>query len=159
MDNNDVVRRLRYALDLSDSHMLDIFARSGKPITRQTFLGLLQYEGHADYVECTDALLAQLLDGLIIERRGPRSPSAPPPPAHPMTNNTTLRKLRIAFSYKDVDMLRVLQRGGMRLSTSELSALFRKAGNRHYRAAGDQLMRAFFAGLAKELRAAPPPAP
>lgn len=152
MDNNDVVRRLRYALDLSDTHMLDILALAGEPLTRRTFLGLLEDEGTEGHVSCTDRTLAQLLDGLIVERRGPPDPSRPPRPPSPMNNNNVLRKLRIAFSYRDADMLRVLLRGGMKISPSELSALFRKQGHRHYRPAGDQLLRAFLTGLAEELR-------
>ena len=152
MDNNDVVRRLRYALDLSDSHMLDIFALAGDPVERGVFLGMLMPEGEEGHVSCTDRVLAQFLDGLITERRGPRDPNAPPPTPAAMNNNTVLRKLRIAFKYHDVDMLRVLLKGGMRVSPPELSALFRKPGHRHYRPAGDQLLRAFLTGLAEELR-------
>lgn len=152
MENNDVLRRLRYALDLSDTHMLDLFARAGEPPPRDVFLRMLGDPEADDYVSLTDRGLAQLLDGLIHERRGPRDPSRPPVASGRMDNNQVLRKLRIAFTFQEQDMLRLLDRGGMKLSSSELSALFRKPGHRHYRPAGDQLTRAFLVGLAEELR-------
>ena len=33
MNNNDTLRRLRYALDLSNEHMVSIFALAGKTVT------------------------------------------------------------------------------------------------------------------------------
>jgi len=152
MDNNDVLRRLRYALDVSDTHLLDLFARAGDPPPRGVLLRMLSDEEDPGYVHLTDRGLTQLLDGLIHERRGPPDPNRPPPRTTRLDNNQLLRKLRIAFRYTDQDMLRVIERGGVRMSSSELSALFRKPGHRHYRAAGDQVTRAFLQGLAEELR-------
>ena len=34
MDNNDIIRRIRYAFDLSDAKMIEIFALADHEVTR-----------------------------------------------------------------------------------------------------------------------------
>jgi len=70
MINNDVLRRLRYALELKDPDMIDIFALSDVDISRDELLKLLKKDNEADYVPLNNKLLEQFLDGLIIYRRG-----------------------------------------------------------------------------------------
>ena len=159
MDNNDIMRRLRYALDHSDAHMLRLFALAGDPPPLQVFLGMLTDESEPGHVILSDEGLGQFLDGLIHARRGPPDPNRRPPRPAPLDNNLLLRKLRIAFTFTGDDMLRVLEQGGMTLSSSELSAFFRKPGSRQYRQAGNQVTRAFLQGLAEELRGSGPAAP
>ena len=43
-----------------------------------------------------------------------------------MTNNTILKKLRIALELKDTDIIKILKLADFEISKSELSALFRK---------------------------------
>lgn len=153
MHANDILRRLRFALDLSDTHMLDLFGKGGAEVSRAQFLAYLAPEEDPAFVEMPSTHLGQLLDGLIMERRGPRDPSKPPPPEPKhLSNNDILRKLRIALSLQQAEMLSVLERGGARVSPSELSALFRKKGHKHYRACGDQFLRKFLVGLTASLR-------
>lgn len=154
MNSNDILRRLRFALDLSDTHMLDLFTKGGATVTRARFLAFLANEEDEGFEVCDPMLLAQLLDGLILERRGPRDPNAPPAPPNPphLSNNDVLRKIRIALSLQQTEMLSVLERGGARVSPSELSALFRKKTHKHYRVCGDQFLRKFLHGLTVTLR-------
>jgi uncharacterized protein YehS (DUF1456 family) len=49
-------------------------------------------------------------------------------------------------------MLSTLKLAGMSVSKSELSALFRKEGQRHYKECGDQLLRNFLKGLTTRFR-------
>jgi uncharacterized protein YehS (DUF1456 family) len=67
----------------------------------------------------------------------------------PVTNNTVLKKLRVAFELKEDDMHAILQSVDFPVSKPELNALFRKAGHSNYRACGDQLLRNFLKGLAQ----------
>ncbi len=64
-----------------------------------------------------------------------------------MTNNTILKKLRIALELKDTDILEILQLADFEVSKSELSALFRKEDHKNYKECGDQLLRRFLNGL------------
>ena len=70
----------------------------------------------------------------------------------PLTNNSILKKLRIALKFREDDMLSTLKLAGMNLSKSELSALFRKEGQRHYKECGDQILRNFLQGMTMRYR-------
>jgi len=65
-----------------------------------------------------------------------------------------LKKLRVAFQLKDVDMHAIFAAAGFPLSKPELSALFRQPDHKNYRACGDQLLRNFLKGLTARLRGA-----
>ncbi|MGZ8186593.1 MAG: DUF1456 family protein, partial [Methylobacter sp.] len=56
MINNDVLRRVRYALDLNDQTMIDIFALSGIEISRDDLLKLLKKDNEAGFVELKNKL-------------------------------------------------------------------------------------------------------
>ena len=64
-----------------------------------------------------------------------------------MTNNDILKKLRIALSYRDTDILEVLKLADFNMTKSELSAIFRKEDHPNYKECGDQLLRNFLNGL------------
>ncbi len=64
-----------------------------------------------------------------------------------MTNNTILKKLRIALELKDTDIIEILKLADFEISKSELSALFRKEDHKNYKECGEQLLRRFLNGL------------
>ncbi|MGH8025516.1 MAG: DUF1456 family protein, partial [Pseudoxanthomonas sp.] len=66
--------------------------------------------------------------------------------------NVVLKKLRVAFQLKDVDMHEVFEAAGFPLTKPELTALFRQADHKHYRACGDQILRNFLKGLTVRFR-------
>ncbi len=69
-----------------------------------------------------------------------------------MDNNDILKKLRIAFNYKDSDIQSTLEKSGMNLSKTEINAFFRKKGQRNYVSCGDQILRRFLDGIIKNER-------
>lgn len=154
MTNNDVLRRLRYALDIKDSTMIEIFKLSEYKITRSNLIDLLKKEEEEGYVDCSDEVMELFLDGLIIHKRGKREmmPGHVEKQEAPLTNNGILKKLRIALKFREDEMLSTLKLAGMSLSKSELSALFRKEGQRHYKECGDQILRNFLKGLTTHFR-------
>lgn len=155
MTNNDILRRLRYALDIKDSTMIEIFKLSEYKITRSSLIDLLKKEEEEGYVDCSDEVMELFLDGLIIHKRGkPKEmPGHVEKQEETLTNNGILKKLRIALKFREDEMLSTLKLAGMSLSKSELSALFRKKGQRHYKECGDQILRNFLKGLTTRLRA------
>ncbi len=154
MNNNDILRRLRYALDIKDSTMIEIFKLSEYKISSSDLLDLLKKEEEGRYVECSSDVMKFFLDGLIIHKRGKRDtmPGQVEKQDSPLTNNGILKKLRIALKFREDDMLSALKLAGMSLSRSELSALFRKEGQRHYKECGNQILRNFLKGLTMRLR-------
>jgi|GEM_PF-5660102 len=66
-----------------------------------------------------------------------------------LTNNMILKKLRIALNLHAEDMLKLFHIGGKTLANRELSVLFRKPTNKHYKACDDELLIAFLEGVKK----------
>ncbi len=153
MNNNDTLRRIRYALDMSDSQMVAVFGLGGQTITEEQARTFMSNEEDDDAVYCTDEIFGCFLDGLIVDRRGPPPAGrATPPPSKFLTNNAKLKKLRIALNLHEDAMLATLKAGGHPMSRGELTALFRKPQHKHYRECGDQVLRKFLNGLTKRLR-------
>ena len=154
MINNDVLRSIRYMLDLSDIKVVEItkLVDAAFPLEKADVQAFLRKEDDLDYAECSNAVLAHFLDGLIIHCRG-RDESLPPRPVEKrITNNVVLKKLRVAFALKDVDMHEIFESAGFPISKPELSALFRQPGHNNYRVCGDQLLRNFLKGLTMRVR-------
>ena len=154
MINNDVLRSIRYMLDLSDNMVVETIklADPGFPIDKEDVQAFLKKEDDEGYVECSNAVLAHFLDGLIVHYRG-RDESLPPRPVEKrVTNNVVLKKLRVAFELKDVDMHQCFEDAGFPVSKPELSALFRQPDHKNFRLCGDQLLRNFPKGLTLRVR-------
>lgn len=152
MINNDVLRSIRYTLDLSDAKMAAIIKLAEHEVELSAIASFLKKEDEEGFVECSDELLELFLDGLITSRRGKIEPKQEPEPEKKsgtrLTNNIILKKLRIAFELKEEDLHGILELAGFQVSKPELSALFRKKGHKNYRTCGDQLLRNFLKGLA-----------
>lgn len=69
-----------------------------------------------------------------------------------VTNNVVLKKLRVAFELKDVDMHQVFADVGFPVSKPGLSALFRQPDHKNFRPCGDQMLRNFLKGLTLRVR-------
>jgi uncharacterized protein YehS (DUF1456 family) len=154
MNNNDILRRLRYALDISNPGMIEIFQLSGCSIEQPTLLKIMKKEEEDEFIACSNPLMSFFLDGLIIHKRGRRDSDTveSPKPDASLNNNAILKKLRIALDLKENDMLAVMALAGVKLSKSELSALFRNKGHKHFKECGDQFLRNFLQGLTLQNR-------
>ncbi|MBY0554894.1 DUF1456 family protein [bacterium] len=64
-----------------------------------------------------------------------------------MTNNDIFKKLRVALSFRDTDIIECLKLVDYEISKSELSAIFRSEDHPNYQECGDQLLRNFLNGL------------
>jgi uncharacterized protein YehS (DUF1456 family) len=152
--NNDILRRFRYALDISNPKMLEIFLTAGHEIDQSTLLALLKKEGEEGFLDCSNSLLEGFFDGFITVRRGKQESVSPKPATagKERTNNIILRKMRIALEMKDEDMLAVMGLAGVTVTKSELGALFRGKEHKNYKECGDQFLRSFLNGLTNRYR-------
>ncbi len=64
-----------------------------------------------------------------------------------MTNNDTLKKLRVALKLRDEDIIEILNLADFSASKSEVNALFRSEDHPNYKECGDQILRYFLNGL------------
>ena len=154
MINNDIMRSIRYMLDLSDGKVVEIIQRADMefPIAPADVHALLKKEDEEGFVACSDRVLAHFLDGLVFHYRGVDDSLPRRPVANRINNNVVLKKLRVAFQLKDVDMHQIFEAAGFPIAKPELTALFRQAGHKHFRACGDQILRNFLKGLTLRFR-------
>jgi len=154
MINNDVLRAIRYMLDLSDSKVADLvhLADPDVALDKDDVQAFLRKDDEPGYRECSNRVLALFLDGLVYDRRGKDDSRPPRPPEKRVTNNVVLKKLRVAFELKDVDMHQILESAGFPVSKPELSALFRQSDHKNFKLCGDQLLRNFLKGLTMRVR-------
>ena len=146
MNNNDILRRIRYAFDFSDSRMIQIFGQADHQVTREEVSDLLKRDENPAFQTCDDTLLAIFLNGLIVDRRG-KMEGRQATPERRLSNNIVLRKLKIALDLKADEILEILALADQRISKHELSAFFRKPDHKHYRACKDQILRNFLDGV------------
>jgi uncharacterized protein YehS (DUF1456 family) len=131
--------------------MMQIFKLADKEISRAQISDWLKKDDDPAQRSLYDIDLASFLNGMIILNRGKKD--GPPMKAEKtLNNNLILRKLKIALSFKDEDILDILQLADFRLSKHELSAFFRKPGQSQYRTCKDQVLRNFIQGLQIKIR-------
>jgi len=167
MNNNDILIRLRYALDLKNSEMKDIFELGGVEVTSEEVVMLLKkskdnYQDESENVgnmECSNAMLDAFLNGFITFKRGKQEtkPGQSEKPTLSITsnesvNNIILKKLKIALTLTSEEMLDILDEAGITVTKGELSAVLRKEGHKNYKECGDRYVRNFLKGLALKYR-------
>lgn len=159
MNNNDVLRSIRYTLDLGDVRLVSMLGLD-EAKGREAVAAMLKKEEDADFLSCNDVQMQHFLDALITLRRGalPEAskamPDQSPPKPERLTNNVILKKLRIAFALREDDVLALFEQAAFPLSRPQVSALFRRVGQSNYRACGDQVLRYFLKGLTLRFRKA-----
>lgn len=160
MRNDDVLKSISYTLDLNKPQIAEITKLTGYEPQRGEIEAIFSDEketetridGRTAEKDVSHELTSHFLDGLIIHRRGRQKNVKPRPIEIPVTNNTVLKKLRVAFELREEDILDLLKVSGFEVSKTELSALFRANDHRNYRPCGDQLLRYFLKGLADKYK-------
>lgn len=165
MDNNDILIRLRYALDISDKKMVQIFEQGGVTVSRDDVAKLLSKteesynydeveDGKQSNMTCTNAYLEGFLNGLIVEKRGVMKDKDGKVMKPPMLlkegdnpNNVLLKKVKIALNLDSDGMHQVFEKAGVTVSKAEMGAFFRKEDHKHYRHCMDKYARSFLKGL------------
>jgi len=152
MNNNDVLRRIRYTFNFDDSKMMAVFGSGGLEVTRAEISDWLKKDDDPDYQKCSDQQLATFLNGLIVDKRGKKD-GPQPEPEKQLSNNIIFRKLKIALNLQADEVLSLVNQADFRISKHELSAFFRKPGHKHYRECKDQVLRNFLKGMQLKYRA------
>lgn len=167
MNNNDILIRIRYALNLKDGQMVKIFKLGGVEVTEEEVKKMLtkvkeefgfQDANCDETLPCNNKMLDAFLNGLITFKRGPQE-KKPGQPDNPVSitrrnniNNIVLKKLKIALSLTAEEVIAILGLAGVKISKGELSAVLRKEGHKNYKECGDRYLRNFLKGLAIQYR-------
>lgn len=151
MTNNDVLRRIRYTFNLRDEKVIAIFSHVNEKVSEQQVQRWLKKDDDPDMEEITDIILAQFLNGFIIEKRGKRD-GALPKAEKTLTKNLMLMKLKIALTLQNDDIIELLSSTGFTIGKSELTAFFRKPEHKNYRHCKSQFLRNFLQALQDKYR-------
>jgi len=158
MDNNDILIRLRYALDLKNAEMVEIFKLGGIGVSPLELpLILTKSDSEEENITCDNVMFESFLNGLITFKRGPK-PGAETPELtlgrSTNVNNHLLKKVKIALALTTEEMIEIFDLAGLQVTKGELGALLRKEGHKNYKACGDKFVRNFLKGLAVKYRGA-----
>lgn len=77
MTNNDIMKKLRVALQLRNEDIIEILRLVSFKATKSELGAIFRKEGHEKYMECGDQLLRNFLNGLVIYMRGPKEDIKP----------------------------------------------------------------------------------
>ncbi len=72
MSNNDILKKLRVALQLRDDDIIHILSLENFTISKTELSAFFRTEDHPNYKPCGDQILRKFLNGLITYKRGPR---------------------------------------------------------------------------------------
>jgi uncharacterized protein YehS (DUF1456 family) len=78
LSNNDILKKLRVALELRDEDVIKILKLADFEISKSELNALYRKPDHPNYKECGDQLLRNFLNGLVIYKRGPMPPKKQP---------------------------------------------------------------------------------
>ena len=74
INNNDVMKKLRIALHLRDTDIMEILKLAEFEVSPSELSAIFRKEDQENYRPCGDQLLRRFLDGLIIRNRGELAP-------------------------------------------------------------------------------------
>ena len=149
MTYNDIIKRLRYILDVDDQVLAECFALGGETMTQEMVRSLCQPADDGGVV-CSEEQMSRFLDGLILWRRGPSDKGQRNPVA--LNNNVVLKKIRIALELEARDLDNAFMLADYEISPHEISALFRKPGTKHYAQCSDHIFERLMSGLSLYFR-------
>lgn len=163
MTNNDILIRLRYALDIRNIDMVEMFKLGGANITKDELADMLikvkdDEEAPENFIKVNNKLLEQFLNGLITFKRGPQKDEngnvKPPLEAtgKENSNNMLLKKVKIALGLTSDDLVDLLYEGGVTVSKGEMGAILRNPTHKNYKVCGDRFARCFIKGLTYKYR-------
>jgi len=150
---NDILRSIRYILNVNDQEMATIANLAGANIDAKLIDQFLKLEDDPLFKKCPDVVFSQFLNGLIYHKRGKDESRPALVPENTVSNNLVLKKLRIAFNLKDDEMIQTLKKAGQDITKSQLSALFRSSSHVNFCECGDQFLRCLLKGLAPKTSA------
>ncbi len=147
MERNDILQSCYKILDISKEEMVEIFKLGDYELDEKRVHGYLEDKDSKEFLDCGYEALGSFLDGLIVYKRGPSDKKSSSEEEIRLNNNLVLKKLRVAFELKEVDLYAIFDAVDIDITKSELSSLFRKEGHKNYRACPDSILQLFLEGL------------
>ncbi len=106
---------------------------------------------------CSKEVVEAFLNGFIILKRGEKETKPGEKKKAPLPlksgksiNNVILKKLKIAYTLTNEDMIDIYASVGIPMTKNDLTTLFRKEGHKHYRLCEERDLIHFLDGVAKK---------
>lgn len=80
ISNNDIMKKLRVALQLRNDEIMEIMKLVDFKVTESELGAIFRKEDHPKYKKCGDQFLRNFLNGLVIHMRGTREDAGPETP-------------------------------------------------------------------------------
>lgn len=77
MSNNEIMKKLRVALQLRNDDIIAIMKLVNFTVTNAELGDMFRAEDHPKFKKCGDQILRNFLNGLVINLRGPREETSP----------------------------------------------------------------------------------
>lgn len=151
MNNNDVLRQLRYTFNFNDDRMMALFKSGGYEASRTEVSAWLKKHEDTESIFIPDLQLAAFLNGFINYKRGKKEGEQAKPEAF-LNNNIIFRKIKIALNLKVEEIVEMMKAIDVQVSKHELNAFFRKPTQNQYRKCLDQYLRNFLFAMQKKYR-------
>lgn len=81
MSNNDIFKKLRVALSLTNDDIIKIMELVQFKVSKSELGDIFRADDHPNFKKCGDQILRNFLNGLVIYKRGPRPPKQETPAA------------------------------------------------------------------------------
>jgi uncharacterized protein YehS (DUF1456 family) len=79
MSNNDIFKKLRVALSLTNDDIIHIMGLVNFKVGKAELGDIFRKDDHPNFKPCGDQILRNFLNGLVIYKRGPREDNRPKP--------------------------------------------------------------------------------
>jgi len=159
MNNNDRLRYLSNALALTQEEMIEIFSLGGLTVTAEqmellrTAIPEEEVEETVAVEKCDYPTLESFLNGYVTFKRGEPTTTTGESEKRPLTmtgknvNNVMIKKLKVALSLSNEDLIDMFEEAGMSLTKGELTPIFRKEGHKHYKKCSDRMIMTLIDGI------------
>ncbi len=147
MKTNDILYKIKKALNLSQKEMLEAYKLAEYNMDTEHLDSLLKRRQDEGSKLCSYEELGVFLDGFVILKRGPSPKKNNNDEIVELTNNLILKKLRIAMELKEAETEIIFSLGEAKLSKQQLASLFRKEGHKNFKECSDELLLSFLDGL------------
>ena len=147
MTKNDILKSIQKIEKLDTTQILKLFSLANFPIDEKRIEGYLKEADDKAYLDCGAEALKHFLDGLIVYKRGTPTDKTSEDTSVKLTNNMILKKLRIAYELKEVDLFAIFHAVDIDITKSELSSLFRNENHKKFRCCPDSILQLFIEGL------------
>jgi len=147
MQTNDILFKLKTALSLENEKIIEAYKLVDFEMSEERLVNIMKRRQDKGFEEATFEELGVFLDALVLLKRGPSDKVANEDDVVELTNNLILKKVRVAMELKEAELVILFALAEVELTKRQIGSLFRKEGNKNFKACSDELLNAFLEGL------------